>query len=162
MSWGNGSTFPNYIVLPQAKYFLGFNEPNHQAQSNLTSRQAAELWPQVEAVATTDRKLVSPAAAPCGKNCQGDNVTAWFSDFFKFCDGCRVDYLATHVYYCDPDRVMNYLSGLFEDFKLQIWVTEFACPAETDPAIVLEFMKAILPRLEEAPYIFRYCLLFFL
>ena len=156
MSWGNGSTFPNYIILPQAKYFLGFNEPNHRAQSNLTARQAAKLWPQVETVATSARLLVSPAAAPCGKNCQGDNVTAWFTEFFELCVGCRVDYLATHVYYCDTAKVMKYLSGLYEKFNLEIWVTEFACPNETDTTVVLDFMKAILPIFESTPYIFRY------
>lgn len=29
------------------KALLGFNEPNHKEQANLTPREAAELWPQV-------------------------------------------------------------------------------------------------------------------
>ncbi|XP_045172208.2 uncharacterized protein LOC123534169 isoform X2 [Mercenaria mercenaria] len=155
MTWGNGSTFPNYIIQEVAEYLLGFNEPNHQAQSNLTAQQAFELWPEVITLAT-GKKLVSPAAAPCGKNCNGD-AFEWFDEFFRLCNGnCKLDYLATHVYYCDADRVMNYLLELYNKYNLTIWVTEFACPGETDPAIVLAFMEAILPRLEAADYVFRY------
>ena len=47
---------------PNVKYLLGFNEPNFAEQANLTPQQAADLWPQLEAIADDyNLKLVAPA-----------------------------------------------------------------------------------------------------
>src|SRR4030042_2145427 len=55
MTW-NGlfnetSLRPFYESHPDAKYLLGFNEPNFTTQANLTPREAAALWPKLEAIA---------------------------------------------------------------------------------------------------------------
>lgn len=154
MTWGYGSYFQRYYLNDQAEFLLGFNEPNHKEQSNILAEDAARYWPEVEKLAA-GRPLVSPAAAPCGgSNCNG-NTKEWFDLFFKHCNGCRIDYLATHVYKCDVDKTMNFLEDLYHTYNRTIWLTEFACPYKTNPKTQLKYMQELLPRLEKADYIFR-------
>ncbi|XP_045173697.2 uncharacterized protein LOC123535200 [Mercenaria mercenaria] len=154
MTWGYGHYFSRYYIYDQAEFLLGFNEPNHKAQSNIKPEDAAKYWREVEALAD-GRPVVSPAAAPCASGCNGD-TKEWFDQFFKSCNDCRVDYLATHVYSCNADKTMAFLEGLYKLYNLTIWLTEFACPRKTNPLRQLKYMKEVLPKLEEAPYIFRY------
>ena len=135
---------------------LGFNEPNHDGQSNLTAKEAAKYWRILEKGAR-GYLLVSPAAAPCGSKtgCHGD-TTEWFDEFFKECDDCRVDYLATHAYFCNVDETISYLTKLFYRYGLKIWLTEFACPHTTSDLKQLEYMSEILHWLETSPMIYRY------
>ncbi len=55
MAWNGGfdetALRAFYASHPNAKYLLGFNEPNFTTQANLTPRQAAALWPKLEAIA---------------------------------------------------------------------------------------------------------------
>lgn len=154
MLWGAGKYFPNYNINNKSDYILGFNEPNHYGQSNITAARAASLWPDVEKIAN-GRLLVSPAAAPCGGiHCHG-NTEDWFDIFFELCKDCRVDYLATHVYFCNANKTMEFLLRLYEKYKREIWLTEFACPRTTNPAKQLLYMQELLPMLESAPFIFR-------
>ena len=143
-------------ISSHAHYILGFNEPNHRSQSNMTAQEAATHWRELEKH-TYGLPLVSPAAAPChtSSKCHGD-AEEWFDKFFQHCSGCRVDYLATHMYSCDADHVMSYLKRLYHRFNKKIWLTEFACPHTNSYSKQLHFMQALLPRLESAPYVFRY------
>lgn len=152
--WRQGQAAPS--VSRSAKFVLGFNEPNHFEQSNLTAQEAAEYW-QILQNSSHGLPLVSPAAAPCGSKsgCHGD-TTEWFDEFFKECTGCRIDYLATHAYFCDAGETMDFLEKLFERYGLKIWLTEFACPHTKSALKQLEYMSEILPLLEDAPFIFRY------
>lgn len=119
----------------------------------MTPSMAASHWKQVTKHAQ-GKILVSPSAAPCG-HCQYDTI-AWFEEFFRLCDGCRVDHIATHAYYCNTDQFMNYLKRIWDRFHKPIWVTEFACMRTTSVNVQLQFMKEILPKLETAPFVFRY------
>lgn len=152
--WRPGQEAPD--IPKSASFILGFNEPNMFDQSNMTARDAAKYWRVLEDAAQ-GVSLVSPAAAPCGSktSCHG-NALEWFDEFFKECDGCRVDYLATHAYMCDADKTMAYLAKLYDRYGLEIWLTEFACPHHRSALEQLEYMAEILPRLEASPYIFRY------
>jgi hypothetical protein len=51
---------------------------------------------------------------------------------------------------------MDYLQQIWNRYKKPIWLTEFACPQDKSADDQLQFMKAILPRLESASYVFRY------
>jgi hypothetical protein len=60
LAWGKGSAptsmFQNVTAL------LGFNEPNHANQANMTPSEAAALWPSLMAAASVRRiPLGSPA-----------------------------------------------------------------------------------------------------
>lgn len=153
MVWGHWRT--TVINLPDdSRYVLGFNEPNHRKQSNMSPEAAAAAWKEVEKHAD-DKKLVSPSAAACGSKCRTKEIE-WFDKFFELCKGCRVDYLATHTYWCNAKKVMRYLKGLYERYGRKIWLTEFACSKTTYEMEQLDFMQQLLPELEAADYIFRY------
>ena len=142
---------------------MGMNEPNHFKQSNRTGEQVAAIWHLVEQNAN-GKPIISPSAAPCGKDCNG-NTTEWFDSFFAACNGsCNITYLATHTYWCNADKVMNFLLDLYNRYGYKIWLTEFTCrpnPKKVDKAgRVRTFLEAILPRLESADYVDRYYIYF--
>lgn len=152
--WGKGPWAWTNFTLPNTVHFvLGFNEPNHKEQANITPETAAKHWPNIERH-SPGRVLVSPSAAPCG-NCQYDTIS-WLEQFFNHCHGCRVDHIATHAYWCNADQIMNHLKRIWDRFHKPIWLTEFACQKSHSVNAQLQFMKEILPRLEAAPYVFRY------
>jgi len=128
---------------------LGFNEPNHSDQSDIDPETAAVAWVELQEM-YPDRILVSPA--PAG----GD--TNWFDKFFEYCEvlNCRIDYLATHDYVGHANQVMNRLEMLYHKYGKKIWLTEFAMCCTRNQAEVEAFVKAIIPKLEEADYVYRY------
>lgn len=150
--------------LAGAQHLLGFNEPNFYEQANLSAQQAAELWPQLEAIADTERLgLVGPAVNFCGDDgnktgpCHDTNPFDYLKDFFAACSGCRVDFVAVHWYNCDTDSLKWYL-GEFAQFGRPIWLTEFACAYGGDRSIAGQekYMRAAIPVLEDDPNVFRY------
>lgn len=142
-------------IVDKAQFILGFNEPNHRDQANLSPKQAAAAWLEMERN-SKGKPLISPSAAACGGNCNHGDTVQWFNEFFQHCNNCRVDYLATHSYYCDPHQTMHFLRDLYHRYGRKIWLTEFACANTADPVKTLNFMKQILPRLETADFVFRY------
>ena len=95
---------------------------------------------------------MSPSAA-------GGKSEEWFEAFFDACAslGCRIDYLATHDYNGDADRVMNRLEDLYnrsvinlelvvqlllvQRFGKKIWLTEFAKCCTHDENEIIDFVK---------------------
>jgi len=128
---------------------LGFNEPNHEDQSNIEPELAAAAWIELQNL-YPDKILVSPA--PAGGS------TSWFDPFFEACEalGCRIDYLATHDYVGNANQVMNRLEKLYQRYGRKVWLTEFAVCCTRDEKVVTDFVKEILPRLEQADFVFRY------
>jgi len=63
MIWGEKILNKTKAVPFEATTLLGFNEPDHPEQSNMTPERAAELWSTVEKLAFNSkvRVLVSPA-----------------------------------------------------------------------------------------------------
>jgi len=164
MQWGGGGI----ADLPQTIYahsghLLAFNEPNFHAQSNVAPDAAAKLWPQLEAVANKfNLKLSSPAASACGPNAATDcwggtwSPVPWFDAFFGNCTGCKVDFIATHIYTCDINELTTYLNAL-KKYNKPVWLTEFACPAAGKPdSFEMDFMKQALALLDSLPFIERY------
>ncbi|XP_045209805.2 uncharacterized protein LOC123561474 [Mercenaria mercenaria] len=139
--------YNNHTVLNipvDAPYILGFNEPNHK---NMTPQQAADAWPEIEKH-SHGKPLVSPATA--GKDFH------WYDEFFRLCHGCRIDYIAAHLYSCDAHQTMSYLQKLHHRYHKKVWLTEFACSHSTDENQQLHLMQTLLPQLEAAPYVYRY------
>ena len=82
----------------QADTILGFNEPNHPSQDNMSPEETALEWVAIQVSASfdptpgtdttqekklhsfyfeerfPDKTLVSPSAAPCGGNCNGGDT----------------------------------------------------------------------------------------
>jgi len=164
MQWGGGGIADlAQEIYADTQHLIAFNEPNFHAQSNILPQQAAQLWPQLEAIATKHNlKLGSPSAAACGPNPQTDCYGAswdpepWFDAFFGNCTGCKVDFLTSHIYTCNITELQSFLTKL-KKYNLPIWLTEFACPAAKQPeSVELAFMKDALNYLENEPSIERY------
>ncbi|XP_076461547.1 uncharacterized protein LOC143294033 [Babylonia areolata] len=156
--WRHGVDYPLWFHNDTSRYVLGFNEPNHRGQSNLTPQEAAEAWKVVQARADRQKQLlVSPSAIKCtsgSSNCMMSGVQ-WFTEFFHACSGCRVDHVATHYYTCEVGRVLDYLEELHQRFQRPVWLTEVACPTHSYSQALI-FMQELLPRLENTPYVYRY------
>lgn len=151
-------------IRPDAKYLLGYNEPNFMSQANLTPQQAAADWPTVEAVAKAHNlKIVSPAVNYCGDDktgtgpCNGTNPATYLKDFFAACSNCQVDYVAVHWYNCDGASLKQYLD-MFKQFNRPIWLTEFACAYGGDTSVAGQekYMREAIPILEARADVFRY------
>ncbi|XP_052782745.1 uncharacterized protein LOC128218991 [Mya arenaria] len=142
--WKNG-THPT--LSPGAKYVLGYNEPDHADQADLTPKQAADFWPEVERL-SAGLPLISPVTA-------GQDFP-WLDEFFRLCNNCRVDYIGAHMYRCNADQIMSFLQQLHRRYHKKVWLTEFACPHTTDENDHLHLMQTLLPRLEAANYVYRY------
>lgn len=98
-------------------HLLGFNEPDHVEQSNLTVSQALAQWPNM---LQTGLRLGSPACTN-------------FSWLYQFLDSCkaknyRVDYVAVHAYWGgkSPQNWYNDLKYIHErSGGRPIWITEW-------------------------------------
>jgi hypothetical protein len=141
----------------QPKALLGFNEPDHADQANMTVEQALELWPKLEAAGL-------PLGSPAAVKADGEWMTAFMKQAMakKF----RIDFVTVH-WYGSPDarQFMKHLDGVAKLYKKPIWITEF-CPADWNAKNtgtnkhkerdVMRFITDIVPALERAEYIQRY------
>jgi len=145
-------------IPEDARFLLGFNEPNFGAQASLTPAQAAAAWPLLEQVADArDLELVSPALNYCGGDCNETDPFVWLDEFFAACEGCRVDYVAFHWYACTPEALEFALEG-YEAYGLPVWLTEFSCLDQADISMPVQdaYMREAVPILEADPQVFRY------
>ena len=162
MIWGSSTV--DGAIPAGSKFVLGFNEPNFQAQSNLTPQAAAAAWPALQANArAAGAAIVSPAMNFCGPaaSCNGTDPYQYLKDFFVACTNCQVDYVAVHWYNCDLPSLKDYLEPGgslegFEQFGKPIWLTEFSCDGTATAAQQETFMRAAIPYLESNPHVFRY------
>jgi hypothetical protein len=160
MFWGANS-ISDPIFTHGVKALLGFNEPNHRGQAFLSPFKAAQLWPQVEAIAKAHGwRLGTPSAAPCGGGpsaCIGDYLE-WFDEFFGNCTKCSFDFLATHFYGCSASELTSFLASL-KKYKLPIWLTEYNCGDGMKNATAAEnvaYLKEALPVLDNDPDVERH------
>lgn len=113
---------------PGIKYILVLNEPNLVDQANTTPQQAAQLWPQFEAIAAaTNVKIVGPAIT-WGTMPGYQDPVQWLDAFYaayRAANGNRdpeIDYLAFHWYDYGLAGQLDRLAKYQKPF----WVTEFA------------------------------------
>lgn len=152
-----------YESHPDAKYLLGFNEPNFLTQANLTPREAAALWPKLEAIASDyNLEIVGPAVNYCDKCIIVNGIAItdpveYLDSFFVACPECKVDYIAVHNYMCYSGALSSYIDR-FKKYNKKIWLTEFACWDQ--PNITLDMQKSYilgaLDYLENDTMVFRY------
>jgi hypothetical protein len=167
MTW-NGSinetalrTF--YTNHPDAKYLLGFNEPNFTTQANMTPSVAAAQWPRLEKIAKDfGLKIVAPAVNYADKPVIENGIKysdpiAYLDAFFAACPNCQVDYIAVHNYMCYAGALSNDINR-YKKYKKPIWLTEFACWDQ--PTITLamqkDYMMGAIDYLEGDTSVFRY------
>lgn len=156
-----------YKSHPQDKYLLGFNEPNFKAQSNMTPAQAAQKWPELEALANElGLKLVAPALnytpGPIndGKTYQpNDWMDAFISEYKRLYNKePRIDYLALHCYMNYPTAMQEFVDDFASRYGKQVWLTEFCSWEGTDITTASQqsqmMQKVML--LEKDKNVFRY------
>ncbi len=163
MLWGINSSENNMRQYLDnntgVKYLLGFNEPTHLNQANLTPQEAAEAWPILEAIADDyNLQLVSPAVG----NSTLYGAWEYLDAFFQACTDCRVDFIAVHKYGKDVERFKEFIRESYQYGK-PIWVTEWAgngggggdnWPETSD--IHMNYMAETTRWLESEDNVFRY------
>ena len=126
MLWGLNSSDINMRQYldnnPEVKYLLGFNEPTHSNQANLTPQEAADAWPIIESIADDyNLQLVSPAVG----NSTLYGAWEYLDAFFEACTNCRVDYIAVHKYGTNQEIFKEFIRESYRYGK-PIWLTEWA------------------------------------
>ncbi|HET6556534.1 MAG TPA: glycosyl hydrolase [Prolixibacteraceae bacterium] len=167
MTWNNNYSEAElrlfYAAHPEAKYILGFNEPNFKTQANMTPSQAAAAWPRLEKIATEfGLKIVSPAVNYADQPVTENGVTytdpiAYLDAFFAACPDCQVDYIAVHNYMCYAGALSNDIKR-YKKYKKPIWLTEFACWDQQNITLAMQkgYMMGAIDYLESDTSIFRY------
>ncbi len=169
MLW-NGSFKATTVVAfllahPTIHYLLVLNEPNVGGQSYLTPQQAAQLWPQYEAIASqAGVKIVGPQIT-WGTMPNYSDPVAWLDAFYaayEAANGGRqpsIDYLGFHWY---DYGLASQLSRL-DKYNKPIWVTEFAnWHSQNDGAQITTLaqqeaqMTAMVATCEQRSDVFRY------
>lgn len=141
---------------------LGFNEPDHKDQSNLTVDQAIKAWPPLLA---SGLRVGSPAVS--------DGGLGWLYEFMNKAEAAklRVDFVAVHYYRAtaDPgnakaaaDQLFGFLKGIHDRTKRPIWVTEWNNGANwttaPDPNDKQQkaAIAAMIRMMDETPFVERY------
>ena len=99
-------------------YMMGFNEPDHTDQANMSVADVIALWPNFQ---NAKLPLVSPVAASA--------YGGWLGDFYNqvTANGYRVDFTAVHWYgYPDASSLINHLQSVYNTWGRPIWLTEFS------------------------------------
>ena len=104
---------------------LGYNEPDHTDQANMTVGDAIYSWPDL---LWTGLRVGAPAVS--------DGGLSWLYDFISQADaaGLRVDFVPVHYYRCygnagdaagTANQFYNHLKGIYDTVKRPLWVTEW-------------------------------------
>lgn len=84
------------------------------------------------------------------------SICRW-DEFFAACKDCHFDFLATHLYTCNPSALQWFLNEC-KKYGLPIWLTEFSCPGGSDGTVQQQqvYMEAALHILHGMPEVQRY------
>lgn len=149
--------FTAQLPVTKAKNLLGFNEPDHTGQANMTVDQAIALWPRLEA---TGLRLGSPATI--SPNAE------WMNSFMTKArqKGLRIDFVTMHCYqWPKASSFFTKLDTLHDKWGLPIWVTEYAVAdwnaTATRPSIYSraetnEYMQETVEGMKKRPYVERF------
>lgn len=120
MQWGKWNVTEKTEALKTQRdvtHLLGFNEPDHTDQSNMTVAECLALWPKLQ---ETGLRLGAPSILD----------KKLLMEFLDSCvaRGYRVDYLSFHNY--GKISGINYINTvvkpLYDKYKIPVWVTEYS------------------------------------
>ena len=116
MKWGAGGSWSKLYALEDVTHILGYNEPDHTEQSDVSVERAIEEWPLMQ---QTGLRLGSPATTDF----------AWLYNFMNEANrrNYRVDYVAIHAYWggLSPHEWYTRLREIHERTKRPLWITEW-------------------------------------
>ena len=139
---------------------LGFNEPDHTDQSNMSVDRAVSLWPTL--TAKSEMRIGGPATS------SDANGRTWMTDFMTqvAAKNLRVDFLTMHWHGWNAGSCDANATGLENHIKWlerfpgdrPIWITEFGCLNASNPnmATVDAFYQGALRVFARHPRVERY------
>ncbi|MFJ2949044.1 glycosyl hydrolase [Streptomyces sp. NPDC087226] len=164
MIWGPGSVTDAELgqAAAEGEALLGFNEPDHPGQANMSPEQALDLWPRLE---STGLRLGAPAVAS-----GGDLPDGWLDRFMRGAEqrGLRVDFIPLHWYGADfgpgaADQLRGYLQAVHERYGKPVWLTEYALtdfsggtPRYPDERQQTDFVRSSTTMLNGLDFVERY------
>jgi hypothetical protein len=98
-------------------HLLGFNEPDHTDQANMTVEAAITSWP---GLLKSGLRVGSPATS--------DPFNAWMGSFMAQAEAknYRIDYVALHCYwYKSAAQWKSDLQNIYDKYHRPIWITEW-------------------------------------
>lgn len=156
--WGAGDASEKLLSLCHVSHLLGYNEPDHTEQSNVSVEKAIEEWPQLQ---RTGLRLGSPA-------------TTNFSWLYSFMTEARkknyrVDYVVVHAYWggLSGDQWYARLKEIHDKTGCPLWIKEWNNGAnwtnegwpsgtEAQQQKQLNDLKAILTVMDTCSFVERY------
>lgn len=126
MCWSDNpvrlANLPNVAArTPKPQALLGFNEPDHAMQAEMTTGDARRAWRDLEA---TGLRLGSPATVSPG--------AWWMNRFMEDATllenpDLKIDFVTCHIYQ-NPHvpTFVNKITELYERWGKPVWVTEYA------------------------------------
>lgn len=145
------------LQFTRAAELLGFNEPDHEEQADMSVSAAIKLWPQLE---ESGLRLGSPAPVQA----LGDWLKRFMDDAAR--EDLRVDFVAMHSYAPpNADSFLDSVQQLHDLYGKPIWITEYAVadweaksssPSRYSEAEILAFMRETAVGLREMPFVERF------
>lgn len=133
MFWGRQDvTRKNRAIAEDSSsnYILGFNEPDHPDQADMSVAQALKLWPKLM---STGKLLGSPATTTGETLGEG----SWLDEFMSRADRKEydVDFIAVHYYSTDTSIAAfeSFLREVHRAYDRPVWVTEWALVDWSNP-----------------------------
>jgi len=172
MAWGYNGASPESIEILKNKYkvthVMGFNESdncNDQSGQYFDLCQTDVAVPRYRNLMKTGLRMVSPAP-------REEGALNWLKEFHTKATAMdiRIDVIAVHWYdwggnpantpNANPEQVFNrfknYLTNVYNYYKLPIWITEFNANIHRTTAVQEGFMALAIPYLESLHYVERY------
>ena len=175
----NSSRDDEYVAIRQQRYWpglgqdwktrgintvLGYNEPDHTDQANMTVGDAIYSWPDLLG---TGLRTGAPAVSDGGRS-------SWLYPFITQADAAnlRVDFVPVHYYQCHTPsdaagaatQFYNFLKATYDTVKRPLWITEWNNGANWtgcgDPSYPQQqaAVAAMINMLDTTPFVERYAL----
>jgi hypothetical protein len=150
---GNWNDAANKALVSGSTYLLGFNEPDHSQQANISPSAAAAGWMQFMQPFAGKAKLGSPAVTNGG----GDMGLTYLGNFLGACGGCTIDFVNIHWY--DSASNVAYFKKHVQDAyaagkNRPLWITEFGASGSIDEQNT--FLSEVIPWLDSQDFVERY------
>ncbi|MET1156012.1 glycosyl hydrolase [Arthrobacter sp.] len=164
MIWGRGGVrgraaekVRSELHLSGASELLGFNEPDHPGQSDMSVASAIDHWPALEA---SGLRLGSPSPVQA----HGD----WLKEFMERAASkdLRVDFITMHSYASpNSESFLEDVQKLYDRYGKPIWITEYAVadwdataksPSRYSEKDIVEFMSETATGLRRMPFVERF------
>lgn len=147
----------NDLGTTEASELLGFNEPDHPEQADMTVASAIAYWPALEA---SGLRLGSPSPV----HIRGD----WFKAFMDqaAAKDRRVDFITMHSYASpNSESFLNIVQEVYDRYGKPIWITEYAVadweatatsPSRYSAKEIMAFMGETAAGFRDMPFVERF------